>query len=82
MGYILLSVLFLALLAFLYLQNRQFLDVIRHLTTVLSDLKAFSMGKAEETPKKFIPPIPVEPDFGEGRILSGEEVPPSEEEGF
>lgn len=75
LGYFL-SVLFLALLSFLYLQTRQFIEVVRALTVTLSELKAFSMGKPapDEPRQRFIPQPPSDPDFGEGVMIGAEKA--------
>jgi hypothetical protein len=65
-----LAFLFVALLVFIYFETKQYIGVIRHLTRVISDLKAFSMGKPEEkdvTPNPMKPPS--DPDFGLGEVL-------------
>lgn len=39
-----LAFLFVALLVFVYFENRQYIKIIEHLTSELSALKAFSLG--------------------------------------
>jgi hypothetical protein len=81
MIYGILAFLFIALLVFVYFQTKLFVRVIIHLTHVLSDLKAFSMGKQPELHKVVNPMVPIEPshpDFGLGKILEEAEKAGSE----
>ena len=69
MSYIL-AFLFIAFLVFEYFNARQFLCNITHLTKVISDLKAFSMGKAPDKERPVISEtIPSDPDFGLGELV-------------
>lgn len=69
MSYIL-AFLFLSFLVFEYLHTQQFLTNIHDLTRVLSELKAFSMGKAPDKDKPIVSEkIPSNPDFGLGTIM-------------
>jgi len=65
-----LAFLFLALMVFLYFQTKQFLAVVTHLSKVLSDLKAFTLGSLPvEKPNVALFTQPSDPDFGLGKVL-------------
>ena len=61
-----LAFLFLAQLVFIYFTIRLYSGIIRHLTNVISDLKAFSMGKPEENKgaERWSMPPKVDEDYG------------------
>ena len=70
-----LAFLFLALLVFVYITIRLYSGIIQHLTSVISNLKAFSMGVPQETnasPRYIVPPE-IDEDFG---VLRKSAVPP------
>jgi hypothetical protein len=81
-----LAFLFIAMLCFVYFETKLYIGVIKHLTKVLSELKAFSMGNPLSTdlerPYKN-PLIPDgHPDFGLGEIIreSDDSIKPAKEE--
>jgi hypothetical protein len=78
---IILAFLFLALMVFVYVVIRLYSGIIRHLTTELVNLKAFSMGVPREThvPPKAVIPKKVDEDFG---VLTDEPVLEEEEEDY
>lgn len=82
MNYIL-AFLFLAFLVFEYLHTQQFLGNIQGLTKVISELKAFSMGKVPDENKPVVSEkIPSDPDFGLGELVKDIKQAEGEEQGF
>ncbi|MBU0598815.1 hypothetical protein KKF61_07585 [Patescibacteria group bacterium] len=78
---IILASLFLAALVFVYFVIRLYSEIIRQLTTIISDLKAFSMGVPQPRvePQAVILPD-VDEDFGILRTSIEPEVPEEDEE--
>lgn len=66
-----LAFLFITLLGFVLLQNRQYIAIISQLVDTITKLKAFTVGMPPE--KEAMPEIPESPifaddDFGEGEF--------------
>ncbi len=76
-----LAFLFIALLAFVYLLNRQYISIVKHLTSRFSELKAFTLGTSIQEPERAVTLAEiqeqVDEDFGE--ILPDKEKQKPEE---
>lgn len=77
-------ILLLAILTFVYLLARLFLQIVRHLVNALTELKFFTMGVPQMEPVDTRPvyedPNPPDDDFGDVQPEGTPEEIPEEEE--